>query len=908
MKKTTFKKLLAVLMSAIMMTVMIPYQAFAEQCAWTLYVNGSAYSSSASYATSGQLTFSSNKVTLNGFSGNTIQAIPGGAYGDDDAPVLNIVLKSTSTLTGGIVDDGSLGCIYAEERQGGNGEDSIVNISGTGTLNLQLDPGTEAEAPAINKNVNAIKAGTYNQTAGNVNINTYTYTSTNPCYAIDADANVSGTAKLIVNSTATRGFLKLNGKKSYLGRSSCTAAGVHGNLAVSTSKYVSITTSNAYNDGLDTATTGTATIPSSATSALYIKSSDNIEKYSYTSSAHRLAYIENETDEGDFVKTYVAITPKTTNYNLSRVNASNLMDSFSFPKVGDDKIFDDEFQSNAECFFTIRSYNVTSSGSFDKYETGNKYSFTINVVPKPGYYFNNGTDSFTAENIKTFCEYEPTSVSLNEKNSYFSVVYDYSLPSFIKNNTTENYCVDSTGALSVETDSTGYVYKWVMDVWIDGGVYQGLTIPWGDMDGFDGSDTDTFTLGSIDEDMWNTTAPNGIYSDEIDQIDVYCVVSSIAGEVSSAKTRWEPFNHIYAVKTPAVAPTCTEQGSKAVLECSACAKVIGGDAVVANGHTPQAVPAVDASCKAPGVTAGEICSVCGEVVSGCTEIPVNDNHKMINVPAVAPTCTAPGVTAGQVCMVCGKSTVKVVPAKGHSFGTNNKTCSVCGEANPNYKAPTQAQLEASVATQYNVSKDTMALNDSKITTAKGDSDFKGSSFGKLKLKQTKNSKTSNTIAWSKVSGADGYIVYAAKCGSKLKKVKTTTGTSYTQNKLKKGTYYKYVVSAYKNVNGKKVTLAASKTIHVTTQGGKYGNAKAVKTNAKKDKVSVKKGKTFAIKASNVKKDKAIKKHTAIRYESSNTKIATVSSKGVITGKKKGKCKVYVYSQNGVAKTLTVTVK
>ena len=94
--------------------------------------------------------------------------------------------------------------------------------------------------------------------------------------------------------------------------------------------------------------------------------------------------------------------------------------------------------------------------------------------------------------------------------------------------------------------------------------------------------------------------------------------------------------------------------------------------------------------------------------------------------------------------------------------------------------------------------------------------------------------------------------------------------------LRKAHIIKYNIVAFKYVNGVKVTLAASKKIHATTLGGKYGVAKAVKLN--KSKVKIKKGKTFKIKASEIKKDKKIKKHRAICYESSNTKIATVNSK------------------------------
>lgn len=45
----------------------------------------------------------------------------------------------------------------------------------------------------------------------------------------------------------------------------------------------------------------------------------------------------------------------------------------------------------------------------------------------------------------------------------------------------------------------------------------------------------------------------------------------------------------------------------------------------------------------------------------------------------------------------------------------------------------------------------------------------------------------------------------------------------------------------------------------------------------------------------------------ITYKSSNSKIATVSSKGVVKGKKKGTAKITV-TCNGVKKVFTVTVK
>ena len=187
-------------------------------------------------------------------------------------------------------------------------------------------------------------------------------------------------------------------------------------------------------------------------------------------------------------------------------------------------------------------------------------------------------------------------------------------------------------------------------------------------------------------------------------------------------------------------------------------------------------------------------------------------------------------------------------------------------------------------------------------------------FRKLQLAETKATKNTVKISWKKVSSADGYVLYGAPCNTKgkinkMKKlavIQNGSQITYTDRKLKSGIYYKYCVKAYKLVNGKKVWLAKSKTIHVTTAGGKYGNAKAVKVS--NTKVILKKGKSLVIKAQQIAENKPIKQHVNIKFESTNTKIATVTKNGRIKAKKKGTCYIYVYAQNGVYKRISVTVK
>jgi len=210
--------------------------------------------------------------------------------------------------------------------------------------------------------------------------------------------------------------------------------------------------------------------------------------------------------------------------------------------------------------------------------------------------------------------------------------------------------------------------------------------------------------------------------------------------------------------------------------------------------------------------------------------------------------------------------------------------------------------------------------------AEGDAPTAGTTAkvsGTPMARMTAKGRKSLTISWNRIRGAAGYDIFFAQCnrgskGVKCRKVKTIKGNktfSWTRSGLEKGTAYKAYVKAYVYRNGKKSYVKKSPTVHAYTGNGtgKYTNAGSVRIrNIKKNKLSLKKGRTFRIKASvkKLKKNRKLmpKSHAPVfRYMTSNKKIATVNSSGKITAKGKGSCRIYVYAHNGVSKSIKVTV-
>ena len=188
-------------------------------------------------------------------------------------------------------------------------------------------------------------------------------------------------------------------------------------------------------------------------------------------------------------------------------------------------------------------------------------------------------------------------------------------------------------------------------------------------------------------------------------------------------------------------------------------------------------------------------------------------------------------------------------------------------------------------------------------------------FGRLPImvKPAKVKKKSAQIQWTRVVGATRYLLYVQGCDSK--KLTTVYGV-YDASTLRAnlsglatGSGYKFKVVAQKESSGSFATLSSSMDCHFVTQGNKaFANPAAVKAKKATEKLAV--GATKSILATLTKEDanKKLLGHEAeLRYKSSNTKVATVSSAGKITAKRAGRCTVYACAESGIAATVQVIV-
>lgn len=195
-----------------------------------------------------------------------------------------------------------------------------------------------------------------------------------------------------------------------------------------------------------------------------------------------------------------------------------------------------------------------------------------------------------------------------------------------------------------------------------------------------------------------------------------------------------------------------------------------------------------------------------------------------------------------------------------------------------------------------------------IEKKRSGNDIAGTAYLKFKAKAESVTENAVTLTWNHVAGADGYIVYASKCGNKNTfAFEVSTGKqTYTKRRLEKGTYYRFIIAAYSLIDGKQVPVAVSKNVHAVTKGGRYGNAKKITVNQSRKTLYA--GRSFQIRAKVWYGKKKHRTHRKLSYESSDPEIATVDSKGKVRAVSEGKCTVCCYDQSGRCKKVRITVK
>ena len=188
-------------------------------------------------------------------------------------------------------------------------------------------------------------------------------------------------------------------------------------------------------------------------------------------------------------------------------------------------------------------------------------------------------------------------------------------------------------------------------------------------------------------------------------------------------------------------------------------------------------------------------------------------------------------------------------------------------------------------------------------------------FAPLRLKVAKVSKSTQKLEWKVCDEADGYVIYGSKetvitgdstvDASKstistdesvnmlelvpLTVIRDRDTTTWTRYDLAEGTYYAYVIKAYKLVNDEMQFVTQSKTVYATTNGGEYTNTMRIHLNTKN--FIMQKGSTFKLVAEEVILDGKQKKFADLYFVSSDEKIASVDENGVITAKKAGVCQI-----------------
>lgn len=349
----------------------------------------------------------------------------------------------------------------------------------------------------------------------------------------------------------------------------------------------------------------------------------------------------------------------------------------------------------------------------------------------------------------------------------------------------------------------------------------------------------------------------------------------------------------------------------------------------------------EAGCETTGKKKAA-CLDCGEIIY---EVIDALKHNYVESNTKDPTCTEPGIKT-YTCTVCEDKKTEKIPLTGHAWNSwktvsratvfasekQTRSCDKCGKQETKFVGekltPTitlnDTSLILKIGQSYTVKVSGLANGDSvKSWKSSNEKIVKVDSKGRITAQKTVGTAYITIILASKKDAKIKVIVNKSAVKTKsitgLKKsITLTKGKTFTlkpvHNPVTSTETFSFASS------NKKIVAVSSKGLMKAMSAGKAyvtvkcGSAKFVVTvtvpktstseisNVPKN-ISIKKGGTYTIKPKIVPSNSDDK----IIYKTSNGKVASISSKGVIKGIAKGKAVITVTSGSKSVKC-TVTVK
>ena len=271
-----------------------------------------------------------------------------------------------------------------------------------------------------------------------------------------------------------------------------------------------------------------------------------------------------------------------------------------------------------------------------------------------------------------------------------------------------------------------------------------------------------------------------------------------------------------------------------------------------------------ATCTKAGYTGDKYCSACDMIIeNGSSVKKLGHKYASSYTTDKKATCTTAGSKSKHCSRCDAKTSVTVIPKKGHSYkkvitkatltknGKIVNKCTVCdyvaSKTTTVYAAKTIKLSTTKYTYNGKVKEPSVTVKDSAGNTLKKDTDytvtyaigrknvgryavtikFKGKYSGEKKLYfyvlPSKTSKitpasTTTTIkaSWKKVTGATGYKVELLSSKGKVLQTKYTENLNYIFKGLSKVTTYKVRVTAYKTISKTKYYSLSSTMITTST--------------------------------------------------------------------------------------------